>query len=72
MLEEHYARRDVLTQRDVLDREVDSAGCGLFERMRVMEAANEQLTQQLKLTGTVALESRQLTAVTLIWTAKLG
>ncbi|KAJ9528333.1 hypothetical protein QJQ45_014308 [Haematococcus lacustris] len=52
MLEQHIARlREEVAQRDRLDQEIESCVCGLFERMRQLELANEQLRSQLAAEG---------------------
>ncbi len=46
MLEEHIAQLNAeVAERDKLDSEIESCMCGLFERLRQLEAANEQLRQ---------------------------
>lgn len=47
MMEEHCARlSEELAQRDVLDREIESTVCGLFERLKQVEAENLKLRTQ--------------------------
>jgi hypothetical protein len=52
MLEDHIARlREEVAARDRLDQEIESCVAGLFERLRLLEASNEDLRGRLTAAG---------------------
>ena len=65
MLEDHIGKlNDELSQRDKLDMEIEACVCGLYERLKVLEGANERLAARLIVAGCSAKEVAALVGVT--------
>ena len=48
LLQDHIAKLEAAArERDALDNEIETCVCGLFERLRLLEATNEELAARL-------------------------